>query len=206
MLEGEERERKRVARELHDGLGGMLSGMRINLSGWAAGHEEIAQDQNLHKVITQLDSSVSELRRIARNMMPETLLKFGLEIALKDLSEFYMRDHIHIDFQAFSIQENLPLTVQINIYRIVQEILTNAIRHAQAGNIVLQCSQDENNFFITIEDDGKGFDTAMLSAKKGMGLDNVKNRVEYLKGKTEIISSPGEGTTVNIELKTDAAA
>ena len=206
MLEGEERERKRVARELHDGLGGMLSGMRINLSGWAARHEEIARDRNLGNVITQLDSSVSELRRIARNMMPETLLKFGLEIALKDLCEFYMRDHIHIDLQSFSIQENLPLTVQINIYRIVQELLTNAIRHAKAENIVLQCSQDENNFFITIEDNGIGFDTALLSTKRGMGLDNVKNRVEYLKGTTEIISSPGEGTTINIELKTDATA
>jgi signal transduction histidine kinase len=139
-------------------------------------------------------------------MMPETLLKFGLEIALKDLCEFYMRDSIHIDFQAFCIQENLPLTVQINIYRIVQEILSNAIRHANAENIVLQCSQDGNDFFITIEDNGTGFDTSILARKKGMGLDNVKNRVEYLKGKTEIISTPGEGTTINIELKTDAAA
>ena len=204
MLEGEQRERKRVARELHDGLGGMLSGMRINLSGWASGRKEIAQDRNLNKVILQLDSSVSELRRIARDMMPETLLKFGLEIALKDLCEFYMGDKTHIDFQAFSIEDDLPLNVQINIYRIVQEILTNAIRHADATIIVLQCSQDGNNFYITIEDNGKGFDVSQLSDKKGMGMDNLKNRVEYLKGKIEILSKSGEGTTINIELKTDA--
>lgn len=203
MLEGEERERQRMARDLHDGLGGMLAGVKINLSGWAANHQDIIEDNNLYKVISQLDSSVSELRRIARNMMPETLLKFGLEIALKDLCEFYMNDNIHLDYQAFCIQKDLPLSVQISIYRIVQEILSNAIRHAHAHNIVLQCSQEADDFLITLEDDGIGFDTSILSQKKGMGLNNIKNRVEYLKGKMEIVSATGEGTTINIELKTN---
>ncbi|WP_344975131.1 tetratricopeptide repeat-containing sensor histidine kinase [Compostibacter hankyongensis] len=204
MLEGEERERERVARDLHDGLGGMLAGVKINLSGWASAHAE-PDDIHLHRVIGQLDSSVGELRRIARNMMPETLLKFGLETALKDLCEFYMKDGLHIDFQPFHINGSIPLPVQINIYRIVQEILSNAIRHSGATNIVLQCSQSGQEFFITAEDNGRGFDTGVLAGRKGMGLDSVRNRVEYLKGKTEIISAPGEGTTINIELHVDAA-
>lgn len=204
MLEGEERERERLARDLHDGLGGMLAGVKMNLSGWAQSHV-LQQNTDLHKVIGQLDHSVGELRRIARNMMPETLLKFGLETALKDLCEFYMREDMHISFQPFNLKNNSALQVQINIYRIAQELLSNAIRHADAQNIVLQCSQSDEGFMITVEDDGVGFDTTVLTNKKGIGLNNLKNRVEYQKGRMEIISSPGEGTTVNIELNSHAA-
>jgi two-component system NarL family sensor kinase len=204
MLEGEERERKRIAQDLHDGLGGMLSSVKINLSGWVAGNLESPKDQGLQKIIDQLDGSVGELRHIARNMMPETLLKFGLETALKDLCEFYMRAGLHIEFQSFNIHTSLPLPWQINIYRIVQEVLSNAIRHANATNIILQCSQNEPVFFITIEDNGKGFDQAESVNKNGLGLLNVKSRVDYMKGKMAISSAAGEGTVINIELSTYA--
>ncbi|WP_436831699.1 tetratricopeptide repeat-containing sensor histidine kinase [Parapedobacter sp. DT-150] len=200
MLEGEERERKRVARDLHDGLGGMLAGVKFNLSGWAANHLHQPNDTDFYRVIEQLDNSVGELRRIARNMMPETLLKFGLETALKDLSEFYMHDGLHIDFQPFGIDRNISLPLQITIYRIVQELLSNAVRHGHASDIVLQCSQHNRDFLITVEDNGIGFDTKRLSGKTGLGLENVKNRVEYYKGKIEIISSPNEGTAIHLEL------
>lgn len=205
MLEGEERERKRIAQDLHDGLGGMLAGVKINLSGWAAGNQGAPQDMELHRIIGQLDSSVGELRHIARNMMPETLLKFGLETALKDLSEFYMREEIHIEFQPFNIPADLPLPWQINIYRIVQEVLSNAVRHAKATNVILQCSQNGSVFFINVEDNGSGFDASASQYKNGLGLMNVKSRVDYMKGKMEIISAAGEGTAVNIELNTYAA-
>ncbi|RFZ90978.1 hypothetical protein D0C36_18710 [Mucilaginibacter conchicola] len=204
MLDGEEHERERVARDLHDGLGGMLSGVKIGLSGWTNNNTEISNDKDLHRIIGQLDTSVSELRRIARNMVPETLLKFGLEVALKDLSEFYMRDGLHIEFQPFNIEKNIALAVQLHIYRIVQELLSNAIKHAHASNIMLQCSQNSDVFFITLEDDGRGFDTSVLDKQKGMGLDNLKNRITFLKGKFEIQSAPAEGTTINIELNTNA--
>lgn len=204
MLDGEEQERERVARDLHDGLGGMLAGVKMGLSGWANNNTEIMHDGDLNRIIRQLDSSVGELRRIARNMMPETLLKFGLEVALKDLCAFYNRDDLYIEFQPFSIDRDMALAVQLNIYRIVQELLSNAIKHSGAANIVLQCSQNDGLFFITVEDDGAGFDIATLADKKGMGLDNLKNRIEFLKGKFEILSTLHEGTTINIELDTHA--
>lgn len=206
MLDGEEHERERVARDLHDGLGGMLSGVKIGLSGWSNTNAEIADDKDLHRIIDQLDSSVTELRRIARNLLPETLLKFGLETALKDLCEFYMRDGLHIDFQPLSIGKNIPLSIQLNIYRIVQELISNAIKHARATNLILQCSQNEDILFITFEDDGCGFDTTVLDQKKGMGLDNLKNRITFLKGVFEIRSVINEGTTINIELNTHVNA
>jgi len=204
MLDGEEHERERVARDLHDGLGGMLSGVKIGLSGWTSNNVDVSNDKDLHRIIGQLDTSVSELRRIARNMVPETLLKFGLEVALKDLSEFYMRDGLHIEFQPFNIEKSISLPVQLHIYRIVQELISNANKHARATNIVLQCSQNANTFFITLEDNGCGFDTTVLDNKKGMGLDNLKNRIAFLKGKFEIQSVINEGTTINVELNTNA--
>ncbi|MBS1606807.1 MAG: ATP-binding protein, partial [Bacteroidetes bacterium] len=186
MLDGEERERRRIARDLHDGLGGMLAGVKINLSGLAEGGQPPPHDLELHKIIGQLDSSIGELRYIARNMMPETLLKYGLQTALKDLCEFHMRGNVRIAFQPFNIQAALPLPLQINIYRIVQEIVANAVRHAQAKNIILQCSQNDPGFFITVEDDGIGFDQEELRDGKGMGLMNVRSRVNYMKGRLEV--------------------
>ncbi|MNY14287.1 Signal transduction histidine-protein kinase/phosphatase DegS [compost metagenome] len=89
---------------------------------------------------------------------------------------------------------------QIGIYRIVQEAMHNAVKHAEAKNVLLQCSQNDNIFYITIEDDGKGFDPAYLT--KGMGIQNMKNRVAYLNGVIEILSAKNNvGTSINIELE-----
>ncbi|WP_106916628.1 ATP-binding protein [Chryseobacterium aurantiacum] len=202
ILDGEERERERIARDLHDGLGGMLAGVKINFSTWSANHLDSEKDNEFYKILGQLDNSVSELRHVARNLMPESLLNFGLETAISDLCEFYNRKDLEIDFQAINIEKNLPLNIQLNIYRIVQELLANAVKHAEADHILLQCSQSEKNFFITIEDNGKGFENNAAQKTKSMGLRNLKNRVDYLKGNMEI-NSDNQGTTINIELNTD---
>ena len=204
MLDGEELERERVARDLHDGLGGMLAGVKIGLSGWSDTRVGLSEDRDLNRIIGQLDSSVSELRRIARNMVPDTLLKFGLEVAIKDLCEFYMRDGLKITAETFGLGGDIAMNIQLNIYRILQELLSNALKHSGASNILLQCSQNEDTVFITFEDNGVGFDTASLKGKKGMGLENLKNRVAFLKGKFELHSALGEGTEIDIELKTRA--
>jgi len=203
ILEGEERERERIARDLHDGLGGMLAGVKINFSTWSSTHLNPEKDKEFYRILSQLDNSVGELRHAARNLMPESLLNFGLETALNDLCEFYIRKDLDIDFQPINIEKKLPLNIQLNIYRIVQELLANAVKHSGANNILLQCSQSEENFFITIEDNGKGFAKNSEEKTKSLGLLNLKNRVDYLKGKMEI-SSDHEGTTINIELTTHA--
>lgn len=203
MLEGEEQERRRLARDLHDGLGGMLAGAKINLSGQLENPRSENQRENLQKVIGQLDSSVTELRRIAHNMMPENLLNFGLKTALKDLCETLMTTRTKIEFQALEIDAPIPEQTQINIYRIVQEMLANAIRHADATKILLQCSRNNDVFFITQEDNGKGFDLGSAHTEAGTGLQNIRNRVGFLKGKIEIESTINEGTVINIELHVD---
>ena len=156
-------------------------------------------NSDIYKVIEQLDGSVTELRRIARNMMPESLLQLGLEVSLRDMCDALNSPATSVEFQAFSINAALPKETQITVYRIVQELLANAIRHANATEILVQCSQNENTFYITLEDNGRGFDTSMLPLQKGIGISNVKNRVDFLKGKMDINSTPAQGTTVNIE-------
>ena len=200
MLEGEERERRRLASDLHDGLGGMLAGVKIKLSGATAHKDRTPDPDELNKITGQLDNAVTELRRIARNMMPETLLRFGLQTALKDLCESLQTSSCTINYEAFNIDSNMPLSTQVIIYRIVQEALSNAIRHSEANVILVQCSQNGNLFFITVEDNGKGFDSSILEHKKGIGITNIENRIKYLSGKMEINTAPNEGTAINVEL------
>lgn len=203
MLEGEEQERRRLARDLHDGLGGLLAGAKINLSGQLEHPVSEPQKANLQKVIGQLDNSVTELRRIAHNMMPVNLLNFGLKTALKDLCETFITPSTHIDFHAFEMDGHIPEQTQIHIYRIVQEMLANAVRHANATNILLQCSRNGSIFLITQEDNGKGFDVKSPRLEAGIGLSNIRNRVGFLKGKMDIESATDKGTIINIELHVD---
>ncbi|MEH6307785.1 sensor histidine kinase [Olivibacter sp. CPCC 100613] len=201
VLEGEERERTRIARELHDGLGGTLASVKINLSAWATNMTLIPEEDAFGHVVKQLDRSIGELRRIARNLMPEVLLKLGFEAALNDLCLFFTNKETQVRFQPYGLQEDNTLQLQTAIYRIVQELLTNAIRHGHAKQVLVQCSQLAHHFVITVEDNGIGFNQTMANGKEGMGLTNIKNRVAYFKGKLELISSPGQGTSVHIEMQ-----
>lgn len=200
MLQGQEQERTRMARDLHDGLGGMLAGVKLQLSGLAHRQSQQSPDMDLYKVISQLDQSANELRRIARNMMPESLLKFGLETALKDLCANLATPATPITLQAYGLSPDLDQDTQITVYRIIQELVVNAVKHAAASQILVQCSQNDNQLLIAVEDDGRGFDLNALQREEGIGLSNVRNRVGYLKGKVDVDSALGQGTTVNIEI------
>lgn len=199
MLEGQEKERKRMAQDLHDGLGGMLAGVKLKLSDMVVNNPAKNEDE-LDKVMLQLDKSIDELRRIARNLMPETLIRFGLDTALKELCDSMNTPSLLVEFQSYQLDGNLPHLVQLTVYRIVQELITNAVKHSEASNILVQCSQNESRIFITIEDDGVGFDMGVNNDMNGIGMKNIKNRIDYLNGKLDITSSVEEGTIVNVEV------
>ncbi len=197
LIEGEEMERKRLARDLHDGLGSMLSGLKIHINKL---FDENFKNIDVDKIETQLDNSIKELRQIAQNLMPESLLKLGLEAALRDLCIKLTDEKTAIEFQFYGQSNEISETKQIIIYRIVQELLNNVFKHAKASEILVSCNLNEDIFYLTLEDNGKGFDTKKINIFDGMGLKNIKNRVDFLKGNLEIDSIINHGTIFNIEL------
>ncbi len=195
LIQGEEIERKRIARDLHDGLGSMLSGLKIHLNLAKKEKGEI-----INGVDTLLDNSIKELRNISQNLMPESLLELSLEHALKDLCAANSNTTTKIEFQYLIKKSKLPKNYEIMIYRIIQELLNNASKYANASRVLVSCSQNQDVFFITVEDNGIGFTILDTKNKTGMGLKNIKNRVEFLNGKLEIESKINQGTSTYIEL------
>ncbi|MBS1777546.1 MAG: tetratricopeptide repeat protein [Bacteroidetes bacterium] len=202
ILKGEEQERSRLAKDLHDGLGGMLSGVKYSLSNMK---ENIimspADVQAFEHSINMLDSSINEMRRVAHNLMPESLLKFGLDAALQDFcSEMSRSGMLKVIYQSFGIKEtSLDRSLSVTTYRIIQELLNNIIKYAEANQAIVQVSKMENHMSITVEDDGKGMDVSDLKNKNGIGWDNIQSRVAYHNGTINIQSEPHKGTSIFIE-------
>lgn len=199
LLEGEEKERSRIARDLHDGLGGMLTSLKLKLSPIAEVNKWERTPEKLSRIAVPIDNTLEELRRISRNMAPPTLMQFGLEVALNDLCQSLGTDGTKIEFQPIGIQSTIQEKDQLVIYRIAQELLTNAVKHAEATHVLLQCSQNNHLFLLTVEDNGKGISSG--SNIKGMGLKNIEHRVRYMNGRMDISAERGKGSFFNIELQ-----
>ena len=205
VLKGEEQERTRLAKDLHDGLGGMLSGIKFSLSNMK-GNLIMTPDnaQAFERSIDMLDSSIREMRRVAHNMMPEVLVKYGLDTALKEYcNEIDRSGIIHTSYHSMGLNETeIEQTTAVTIYRIVQELVNNTIKHAAAKNSLVQAqyAKAEKLLSVTVEDDGKGFDIATLKNANGIGWSNIQNRVDFLKGKIDVQSGEGKGTSVLIEI------
>ena len=201
VLKGEEQERTRLAKDLHDGLGGMLSGIKFSFNTMKRNLIMTPENaQAFERSMDMLDSSIKEMRRVAHNMMPEALVKFGLDTALKDFcNDINKSGALQVSYQSIRL-ENLVIeqTTAITIYRIVQELINNVMKHASAKTAIVQLAKSDHHLTVTVEDDGKGFDTAAVTA--GDGLKNVQSRIDYLKGSCDIKSEKGNGTSINIEI------
>ncbi len=194
-LDGETAERTRLAKDLHDGLGSMLSLVKFNLpqmKGEAAILETIDVSR-FQKAIGMLDDSIQELRRVAHHMMPESLLRYGLKASLTD---FCSATPI-ADFHYFGDETRLSEKMEIMIYRCIHELVNNALKHAQAKHINVQLVQEEDRISFTVQDDGIGFDQEWVT--EGMGLQNVRQRVDAFQGKMNIYSSQ-QGTEIHVEI------
>ena len=199
VLKGEEEERSRLARDLHDGIGGLLSGLKLSMS-TMKGNVFLSEEnaKSFSNVIDQLDVSIAELRRVSHNMMPEALIKFGLKEALENYCEsLNYSGRLQVRLQAYGMESRMEQSVEIVIYRIIQELLNNVIKHAEAKNVLIQLVREGERFNITVEDDGKGFDINKVA--HGAGLANIRARAAYLNGTVDIVSTEGEGTSVHVE-------
>lgn len=200
VIKGQEEERGRLAKDLHDGLGGMLSGVKFSLANMKS-NVVLDADSTLvfERSLDMLDHSITELRRVAHNMMPEVLVRFGLSEALRSYCDTLRTSKLfRIDYQSVGTLERLPEKTEIFIFRIVQELLNNVVKHANATQVLVQLSCHENEVSVTVEDNGGGFDVGTERKSRGAGLESVRSRVEYLKGKLDIQSRPGQGTSVYV--------
>ena len=202
MLKGQEEERSRIAKDLHDGLGGLLSGTKLSFVNMKENliltPESAAQ---FEKSLAMLDTTITDLRKVAHNLMPEALVKFGLNEALRDYcNSIQNSSKITVDYQKLGLDRKLSNTADVFVYRIVQELVNNAIKHAKASEIIVQLALSESKASITVEDIGIGFDIIIVKNKKGSGLDNIEYRVHYLNGTIDTQTSVNNGTSVNIEL------
>jgi signal transduction histidine kinase len=158
--------------------------------------------QAFERSMDMLDSSIKEMRRVAHNMMPEALVKFGLDTALKDFcNDINQSGALQLNYQSIGLEsESIDQTTSITIYRIVQELINNILKHAAAKTAIVQLSKTNGTITVTVEDDGKGFDTDILKQVKGMGWTNIQSRIDFLKGTLDVQSQAGKGTSVHIEL------
>jgi signal transduction histidine kinase len=201
MLKGQEEERSRLAKDLHDGLGGLLSGVKFSLSNMK--DNLVITPDNMavfERSLDMIDTSIKELRRVAHNMMPELLTKFGLDEALKEYcNTINATNLLSVKYQSIGMGTRIEKSSEIIIYRIIQELLNNIMKHAAATEAMVQLVKEDSRFSIIVEDNGKGFNTALIKDNKGAGLTSIQSRVDYLKGQLEVHSEPGKGTLVTIE-------
>ncbi len=202
MMEKEiaiEQERTKMARELHDGLGSMLSGIKHSFAAMTKEFElNDKQELLFHANVEKLNESIKELRNISHNMASDSLLKYGLENSLRDYcSNASLNSGIPVSFTALNTKDlNINEEKSIHIFRIIQELFQNIMKHSAAKNVVVQISNNNNQLYITVEDDGKGFDMSAIKKQDGIGLKNIETRIKLLKGNLDYQTSPGGGTSV----------
>ncbi len=197
-------ERKRIAQDLHDSLGSILSAAKLKLSSLAETKNIFTPDQ-LEKYqgsLDLLDEASTELRNISHNIMPATLSKLGLKAALQNLiDKISAHSKTQIQFTAHGFEKRITEATEISVYRIILELLNNIVKHADAAKATIQLIKYPAYINLMIEDDGKGFEySKAIEEKKGIGLGNIQSRVEYLNGSIDIDSVQGKGTTVIIEI------
>lgn len=199
LLEGQEQERGRLARDLHDGLGGLLSGTKLQLSSLDP-HQSENIEAEISKSITQIDGAVEELRRVAHNLMPDLLMKYGLEAAIQEFASRMSNTALDIHTEFISYTNSISEEKQLILYRIIQELVNNAIKHANTSEIIVQISEEENVLNLTVEDNGSGFDPKTLDVRKTAGFHNIESRVQFLKGTMNITSELNIGTSIELQI------
>lgn len=198
LLEGETTERARLSKDLHDGLGGLLSVTKHKIA-TMKGSLTIPEDQvePFNSALEMLDSSIKELRRVAHNLMPESLMRYGLNSAISDFCNSIDKAKYHF----YGAEKRLDEKLEVAAFRIISELVNNALKHANASKINVQLVQEQDRISFTVYDDGCGFDPKAIDRTKSGGLNNIESRVISFNGRLDILSEPGKGTEISVEFK-----
>ena len=202
VLEGQETERRRIAIDLHDRLGGILSMVKLHFS---VVTESLSKDDQTHtkfmKASDLLDQATGEVRSISHNLMSGVLTKFGLVPALEDLKDkISQTGKLKVSLYSNDLNNVLTAEQELQLYRIVQELISNILKHSHAKEANIQLTKGEDSVNLIVEDDGVGFDLKEVNKKAGIGLINLKARVSKLNGNFHIDSGRGAGTTISIDI------
>lgn len=202
IIEAEEKERKRIASDLHDGVGQMMSAAKMNLSGFESRLKFANEEEKIafEKIILLVDESCKEVRHVSHNMMPNALLKSGLSSAVKEFIEKIDGTVLKVNLYSEGLNDRLDRNVETVLYRVIQECVNNVIKHSGANMLDISLIKDKDGIAATIEDNGRGFDLNRKEKINGIGLKNIKTRIEYLKGTVDFDTSPGKGTLVAIHV------
>jgi len=200
IVEAEESERKRIASDLHDGVGQLFSAVKMNLSGLLDRIElNKEEDQFLaEKTMALVDESCKEVRVISHKMMPNFLLKSGIASDIRSFIEKIDESSLKIHFETKGFTEQLEFNEEVILYRVIQELINNVIKHAKANELHLMLEKTKDQIHVLIADNGTGFNYEAAIAKGGLGLKNILVRIEYLKGTIEFLNNKPMGSLVKI--------
>ncbi len=196
MIKGEEKERLRIARELHDGIGGMLTAIKMHLDSARKLYPDIAGIPELNDMMHMLQDTSSEVRKTAHNLMPDILVRYHLEQALMVYCENLSKGSLQIDVQFQGDLSQLDKATELLLYRMAQELLQNVVKHANATYAIIQVMLHNGQLSVMVEDNGSGFN--VKECNNGFGLENLKYRVQALEGVIAIESGEEQSTTVYI--------
>ncbi len=196
MIEGQEAERSRIAKDLHDGLGGLLSTVKAHFSNIQSEIQKIEKINVYNRANELVDEACDEVRRISHNLMPGALRLEGLNTAVEHLGEEMSAAHsFTVRVESIGMKTRMEESKEVFVFRIIQEALNNIIKHAEATDVLIQLSETDEEYHFIVEDDGKGFDP--LQIESGLGLKSIQSRVDFLKGSLDVDTKEGVGTTIS---------
>jgi len=200
IIAAEEKERKRIASDLHDGVGQLMSAAWMNLQALTSQVAGMNDEDALliQKSLALIDESCKEVRQVSHNMMPNALLMKGLVNAVREFIGQIDHRSLNINLTAEGIDFPLPSHVETVLYRVIQESVNNVIKHAKASELDISILRSNDGIDVMIEDNGLGFDIFNLPINHGIGLENIRSRIKFLKGTVEWNSGVGKGTLVSI--------
>jgi signal transduction histidine kinase len=200
MVAGQETERERISKDLHDSLGGLLSSIKLQFDSLKSKLKSTSYYEEYDRATELLDSAIGEVRSISANLQPASLKALGLVPAIRDMINKYRSENApEIIFQHYDVPVQIDNLTALTIYRIIQELLNNTIKHAKANEVLIQINGDRGNLLLQYEDDGVGFDKSQIEAN-GMGLNNINSRIDFIKADVLFDTAPGEGVSVMIKI------
>ena len=200
VVDAQEKERAEIGYELHDNVNQILSTARVFLD--LARNDEKERLNLIERSASNIANAVSEIRRISRSLVPASLSDLGLILSIEDLVDsIQIAKAIKVEFyHSGDIENSISEKGKLMLFRIIQEQVTNVLKHAEATNLVIELMVDSGAISLSITDNGKGFDTEKVKTKKGVGLYNIENRTELFNGKMNMVTTPGNGCKLNINI------